>query len=79
MYTVGQDNTSETARKLANVDFNPSKRPDVDEVKMLFARLVTILEPVQADRVNGGGGRLASIAITQFEGAAMFAVKALTR
>lgn len=77
MYTVGQDNTTETARSIANVSFNPSANPEVDEIKMLFARLVTILEPVQAAR--GEGGRLASIAITQFEGAAMFAVKAVTR
>jgi hypothetical protein len=77
MYTVGQDNTTETARSIANVSFNPSAKPEVDEIKMLFARLVTILEPVQAAR--GAGGRLASIAITQFEGAAMFAVKAVTR
>ncbi len=74
---ITENDVSETARSLIDVNFNASGSPVVHEIKMLAARLVTLMEPIQARR--DAGGRLASIAITDIEKAAMVAVKAATR
>ena len=65
-----------TAAALCNLSFNPSGDTKVTEAKVLAARLVSILEPIR----EGGGeaGRRAVVAITEIEGAAMWAVKAIT-
>ena len=60
------------------VTFNPSNNPRVDEIKAAAANLIDMLYPISTDR-NHPGGRCASIAITEIESAAMWAVKAVTK
>lgn len=60
------------------ISFNPSKDPQVDEIKQRAAELIDLLEPISADR-NHPGARCASIAMTGIEEAAMWAVKAVTK
>lgn len=77
MITISQADVSATAAELIDINFNVNNRADIAEIKTLAARLVTLMEPYQAAR--GAAGRLASIAITDIEKAAMVAVKAVTR
>lgn len=76
MITIDSSNVSETAAGMVRASFNPSKLSGVDEIKLLSARLITLMEPIRDAR--GDGGRCAAVAITQIEGAAMWAVKAAT-
>lgn len=55
------------------VDFNPGQNPDVEKVKRLTADLIDICEVLKAK-----DGRLAALAQTAYEEAAMWAVKAVT-
>ena len=72
-YTVDASNVAKKALALVRADFNPSKLPKVDEVKILTARLITLMQDgLEQDP------RCANIAIHQYEDAAMWAVKALT-
>lgn len=55
------------------VDFNPGGNPQVDEVKRKAAELIDyVLE-------HGRDRRTAALAATEFETAAMYAVKSLTK
>lgn len=67
---------SPSALGLVRLGFNPSGLSAVDQFKLLTAFLVTLLEPIRDAR--GDGGRCAAVAITRFEEAAMWAVKAAT-
>lgn len=60
------------------VNFNPSGNTMVDEIKSRSAELIDLLSGISADR-NHPGARCASEAMTGFEGAAMWAVKAVTK
>jgi hypothetical protein len=60
------------------VSFNPSGNSAVDALKERVAALIDDLAPLAADR-DRPGAREAAIAMTQFEEAAMWAVKALTK
>lgn len=60
------------------VIFNPSKLPEVDFIKEKAAELIDFLAPIAADR-DHPGARCASIAMTEIESAAMWAVKAVTK
>ena len=53
--------------------FNPSASSDVDVIKQKSAELINLCESLKAK-----GGRLASLAQTSYEEAAMWAVKAAT-
>lgn len=60
--------------------FNPSKDGKVDEIKRLTADLIDLCHQ-EADRSSAQGheiGRLWSLAMTHYEDAAMWAVKAAT-
>jgi hypothetical protein len=70
---VDESNVSKRALDMVRVKFNPSGSTTVDEVKLLTARLITIMDENPTLDV-----RLRSIAIHDYEGAAMWAVKALT-
>lgn len=76
-YSITADDVSPTAAALIDINFNAAGRADITEIKTLAARLVTLMEPYQAKR--DASGRLASIAITDIEKAAMVMVKAVTR
>lgn len=63
---------------LVGVDFNPSGNPDVAEIKKAAADLIDKLQWIAEDH-NHPGARCASLAITHFEDAAMWGVKAVTK
>ena len=58
--------------------FNPSSNSTVDAIKEKAADLIDLLQPIAADR-DHPGARCAAIAMTEIEGAAMWAVKAVTK
>lgn len=58
--------------------FNPSANPAVDAIKAKAADLIDMLAPIAADR-DHPGARCASVAMTEIESAAMWAVKAVTK
>lgn len=58
--------------------FNPSGSSAVDDIKSAAAALIDKLAPISADR-DHPGARCASIAMTEIESAAMWAVKAVTK
>lgn len=60
------------------VSFNPSNNATVDDIKRKVANLIDMLYPIATDRTHPGS-RCAAIALTELEGAAMWAVKAVTK
>jgi hypothetical protein len=72
-YVVDSTQVSKKAMGMVRASFNPSGLGKVDEVKVLTARLITLMQDgLEQDP------RCAAIAIHQYEDAAMWAVKALT-
>lgn len=84
---------SASALEAVRADFNPAKMTDVDELKQLAAAFITKCEVMRDHNgptieskeaaqkkttQDRSRGRLASIAITECEDAAMWAVKAAT-
>lgn len=67
---------SNSAAELVRMGFNPSTRPEVDRIKALAAALISECETIRDQ--GGKGAREASIAITEMQGASMFAVAAAT-
>lgn len=63
---------------LVGKSFNPSGNETVDEIKRLSAELIDICNDHMEDR-NAPGAREAALAITNYEQAAMWAVKAVTK
>lgn len=72
----GKTSISNDALALVRGNFNPSKIEAVDRIKALAAALISECEAIRDAR--GPGGREASVAITQIQGASMFAVAAAT-
>jgi hypothetical protein len=63
--------------KAVGVTFNPSKNEAVDEIKRVYADIIDGLHFLRGQS-TGEKARLASIAITEAQGAQMWAVKAVT-
>lgn len=64
-------------QKAVGLSFNPSGDPDVERLKTYYAAIIDMLD----DMRSGGRSeqaRLASVAITEAQGAQMWAVKAAT-
>jgi predicted MarR family transcription regulator len=64
------------------ISFNPSNKPEVDAIKATIADLIDQLNTFGAMATqldNSGAARCASIAMTELESAAMWAVKAFTK
>lgn len=61
------------------VQFNPSASNEVDQIKQKYADLINDLDNLR-NRLGGNSEaqRLVSIAQTETEGAAMWAIKAIT-
>lgn len=59
--------------RIVRTDFNPANNGVVDQIKQKTAELINL-----CDELKEQDGRLASIAITTYEQAAMWAVKAAT-
>jgi len=62
--------------KAVGLTFNPSGDQTVRELKEAYAKVIDILNNMRSDRSEKA--RLASIAITEAQGAQMWAVKAAT-
>ena len=65
-------------QKAVGVSFNPSKNPDVDRIKQVFANAIDQMDAFRKKSESAEAKRYASIAITDAESACMRAVKALT-
>ena len=65
-------------RKAVGLNFNPSGDEAVSRCKQIFADAIDQLQELRENSTSGETARLASIAITEAQGAQMWAVKALT-
>ena len=78
-----QQTTSEQApltfgERAVGLTFNPSGDQTVDSIKRKFATLIDMMHELRCTEVSGETKRLASIAITEMQGAQMWAVKTVT-
>lgn len=67
--------------KAVGLTFNPGGNPDVEKIKRGYADLIDMLDELRRTASAAGNGeqaRLASVAITEAQGAQMWAVKAVT-
>lgn len=64
--------------KAVGLTFNPSGNPDVNAAKVLFAAAIDQMNDLRARTDSAEVRRLASVAITELQGAQMWAVKAIT-
>ena len=72
-------NAQTFGEKAVGLSFNPSADPRVDKIKRLYAEIIDECAALRTEEVKGGERvRLASIAITEAQGAQMWAVKAAT-
>ena len=58
--------------------FNPGGDHKVNEVKALYAKIVDLCSELRTEAGQGEKGRLLSVAITEAQGAQMWAVKGIT-
>lgn len=66
-------------QRAVGLTFNPSNDPLVQEVKEHYAKIIDIADAIRkAENGPSERGRLASVAITEAQGAQMFLVKAIT-
>lgn len=70
MQTFGQ--------KAVGLSFNPSNDDEVARCKLIFAQAIDQLDSLRRTSENPEVKRLASVAITEAQGAQMWAVKAIT-
>lgn len=64
--------------KAVGLSFNPSGDPLVQSIKERFASLIDEMDAFRNREGRSEAARLASIAITEMQGAQMWAVKAVT-
>lgn len=65
--------------KAVGLTFNPGGNPAVDECKRSYAKIIDQMNDMRNDPImTPEGKRLASVAITEAQGAQMWAVKAIT-
>ena len=65
-------------QKAVGLTFNPSGDDRVDACKRVLAMAIDQMDDLRGRSTSPEAKRLASIAITELQGAQMFAVKALT-
>tara|TARA_R110000868_G_C10948448_1_gene767614 strand:- start:2691 stop:2912 length:222 start_codon:yes stop_codon:yes gene_type:complete len=63
---------------IIRVDFNPSNKDIVFQIKQKAAELINLVNDLEAHELDSSKRRLKATAITEIEGAAMWAVKAAT-
>jgi len=74
-----EEKTLTYGEKAVGITFNPSQMGEVNTVKQSFANVIDVLNDiVVAGNLDGEQVRLFKIAITEAQGAQMWAVKALT-
>jgi hypothetical protein len=78
--TLGADRQLTTGEKAVGLTFNPSGDPLVHEVKSLYAKIIDLCDEQAkaAASARSERNRLLHIAITEAQGAQMWAVKAIT-
>lgn len=64
--------------KAVGVKFNPSGASEVDALKQAYAFAINSLNEARTNTTDGEKKRLYSVAITEAQGACMWAVKAAT-
>ena len=64
--------------KAVGISFNPSQDVAVDRIKAGFAELIDEMNDLRNETTSGEVKRLCSVAITEAQGAQMWAVKAAT-
>ena len=64
--------------KAVGLTFNPSGDETVQKLKELYAQIVDICNDARTEAGQGEKGRLLSVAITEAQGAQMWAVKGVT-
>jgi hypothetical protein len=65
--------------RAVGIKFNPGMNPDVDECKQEFADAIDRMDKLRnSPDCTPEQARLASIAITEIQGAQMWAIKAIT-
>jgi len=64
--------------KRVRTDFNVSSSSDIDKVKRLSAELIDSVDKILPNPKDAEQARLKALALTSYEEAAMWAVKALT-
>jgi hypothetical protein len=64
--------------RAVGLTFNPSGNPEVYAFKRLYAEIIDMLDVLRRRSDNPEQERLASVAITEAQGAQMWAVKAAT-
>ena len=65
-------------QKAVGLNFNPSNDDAVGQAKQKFADIIDQINDLRANTISPEVERLASIAITEAQGAQMWAVKAIT-
>lgn len=74
-----QSSESQTfGMKSVGSSFNPGGHSDVDRCKMIFANAIDQMNTLRSKSKSVEQKRLCSIAITEAQGAQMWAVKAIT-
>lgn len=76
--TSDKDHVLTFGEKMVGLDFNPGKSPDVDKLKRAYARAIDLMNDLRNETEDSEVKRLASVAITEAQGAQMWAVKAAT-
>jgi len=64
--------------KAVGLTFNPSGDEKVQKVKELYAQIIDLCNELRTEAGQGEKGRLLSVAITEAQGAQMWAVKGIT-
>lgn len=72
------DRTLTYGDKAVGLNFNPSNDPSVQKIKQLYAEIIDFMKAVSENPEDQEVVRLAKIAITEAQGAQMWAVKAIT-
>jgi hypothetical protein len=78
MENVTTTNKPTYGQKAVGISFNPSNDSAVDRCKQMFANCIDQMNDFRSETESKEAARLASIAITELQGAQMFAVKSLT-
>ena len=79
MPTARQENRELTfGEKAVGLNFNPANNKDVQKVKVAYAAIIDQLNEARSASDNQEAKRLYSVAITEAQGAQMWAVKAVT-
>jgi len=72
------DETLSFGQKAVGLTFNPSGDEKVQKVKELYAEIIDLCNDLRTEIGQGDQGRLLSVAITEAQGAQMWAVKGVT-